>query len=36
MGGGKPVYTEHGPMSWNRASPNTIIKRIVEITCARS
>jgi hypothetical protein len=34
MGQGKLVFSEHGPMSWNTASPNTIIKRIVDIACA--
>jgi hypothetical protein len=34
MGAGKAVLSEHGPMSWNDASPNTVIKRIVDIACA--
>jgi hypothetical protein len=34
MGEGKPVHSEHGPMSWNDASPNTLAKRIVDIACA--
>lgn len=33
MGNGKMVYSEHGPMSWNDASPKTIVKRIVDIAC---
>jgi hypothetical protein len=36
MGEGKFVHSEHGPMSWNYASPNTIAKRIVDVACARS
>lgn len=34
MGEGEPVHSEHGPMSWNDASPNTLAKRIVDIACA--
>jgi hypothetical protein len=34
MGGGNFVHSEHGPMSWNDASPNTIIKRIVDVACS--
>lgn len=33
MGEGKPVHSEYGPMSWNLAQPNTIVKRIVDIAC---
>ena len=33
MGQGKMVHSEHGPMSWNLASPNTIVKRIVDMAC---
>jgi hypothetical protein len=36
MGEGKFVHSEHGPMSWNNASPNTIVKRIVDVACIRS
>lgn len=36
MGLGKFVHSEHGPMSWNVASPGSIIKRIVNIACMRS
>lgn len=36
MGEGKPVHSEHGPMSWNDAAPNTIVKRIVDIACVRA
>jgi hypothetical protein len=35
MGEGKFVHSEHGPMSWNDASPNTIISRIVDVACMR-
>lgn len=35
MGAGRPVYFEHGPMSWNYPPPNTIFKRIMDIACAR-
>lgn len=33
MGEGKFVHSEHGPMSWNYAAPNTLVKRIVDIAC---
>ncbi|WP_394788093.1 surface-adhesin E family protein [Rhodoferax sp.] len=36
MGEGELVHSEHGPMSWNDASPNTIVKRIVDVACAHS
>lgn len=36
MGKGQLVYSEHGPMSWNNASPNTIVHRIVDIACMHS
>jgi hypothetical protein len=36
MGRGASVHSEHGPMSWNNASPGTIVKRIVDIACAHS
>jgi len=36
MGKGPFVHSEHGPMSWNDASPGTIVKRIVDIACAHS
>lgn len=36
MGQGKPVHSEHGPMSWNYASAGTIVKRIVDIACVHS
>lgn len=35
MGQGEPVRFEHGPMSWNRTVPGTIMARVVEIACAR-
>ena len=36
MGKGNFVHSEHGPMSWNPAAPNTIVKRIVDIACTHS
>jgi hypothetical protein len=36
MGKGKAVHSEHGPMSWNAASPNTTSSRIVDVTCANT
>ena len=36
MGQGKMVHSEHGPMSWNLAGPNTIVKRIVDMACVHS
>jgi len=33
MGRGNFVYSEHGPMSWNKAAPKTILRRIVDIAC---
>jgi hypothetical protein len=36
MGQGQFVHSEHGPMSWNQAAPNTIVNRIVDIACTRS
>lgn len=36
MGKGRATHSEHGPMSWNAASPNTTISRIVDITCANT
>jgi hypothetical protein len=36
MGKGNFVHSEHGPMSWNDASPNTIVKRIVDIACTHA
>lgn len=35
MGEGKMVHYEHGPMSWNRVAPNTLVSRIVEVACLR-
>lgn len=35
MGAGKFVHSEHGPMSWNDAPPNTIGSRIVNVACRR-
>lgn len=35
MGEGKLVHSEHGPMSWNHAQPNTVTARIVDVACAR-
>jgi len=34
MGKGEPVHSEHGPMSWNDASPNTLVSRVLDIACA--
>ena len=31
---GQPVRSEYGPLSWNTALPNTILRRIVDIACA--
>jgi hypothetical protein len=33
MGQGNYVHSEHGPMSWNDATPNTISRRIVDVAC---
>lgn len=33
MGAGKPVHFEHGPMSWNFATPNSIAARMVNVAC---
>jgi hypothetical protein len=33
MGAGKLVHYEHGPMSWNFATPHTIASRMVDIAC---
>lgn len=33
MGEGKLVHYEHGPMSWNGATPNTIVSRMVDVAC---
>ena len=33
MGEGKPVHFEHGPMSWNVATPDSIASRMVNIAC---
>lgn len=35
MGGGPAVRSEHGPMSWNHVTPNTIVSRIADVACAR-
>lgn len=34
MGQGPMVHSEHGPMSWNSATPNSTMRRIVDIACA--
>lgn len=36
MGEGELVSSEHGPMSWNYATPNTIARQIVNLACAQS
>jgi hypothetical protein len=36
MGKGRAVHSEHGPMSWNAASPDTTISRIVDVACANT
>ena len=36
MGEGKAIRSEHGPMSWNAATPNTPVSRIVGVACALS
>jgi hypothetical protein len=33
MGVGKLVHAEHGPMSWNAVTPNTVLKRIFDVVC---
>lgn len=33
MGLGRQVHYEHGPMSWNNATPNTIVSRMVDVAC---
>jgi hypothetical protein len=33
MGAGKAVHFEHGPMSWNFATPNSIASRMVNVAC---
>ncbi len=33
MGEGRQVHFEHGPMSWNFATPNSIASRMVNIAC---
>lgn len=35
MGKGPLLRFEHGPMSWNYAEPNTIVRRIVDMACAQ-
>lgn len=34
MGQGPMVHSEHGPMSWDRATPNSTTQRVVDIACA--
>lgn len=34
MGEGAMVHSEHGPMSWNNATANSTMRRIVDIACA--
>ncbi len=36
MGKGPMLHSEHGPMSWNEAPPNSTVGRIVNIACANS
>lgn len=36
MGQGPVLHFEHGPMSWNRVTPNTILSRMVNIACLAS
>lgn len=36
MGLGPALHFEHGPMSWNRVTPNTILSRMVNIACMAS
>ena len=33
MGQGAMVHSEHGPMSWNNATPNSTMRRIVDVAC---
>lgn len=35
MGGGDFVFSEHGPMSWNKVPPDTIMQRLVDVACLR-
>lgn len=35
MGKGRQIRFEHGPMSWNHASPNTVLRQIVDVACAQ-
>jgi hypothetical protein len=34
MGNGPMLHSEHGPMSWNAAPPNSTVSRIVDVACA--
>ena len=36
MGQGPMVHSEHGPMSWNNATPNSTMRRIVDVACANT
>ena len=36
MGKGPMVHSEHGPMSWNAAPPNSTVSRIVDVACANT
>ena len=35
MGKGAVVHSEYGPLSWNFAPPNTVLRRIVDVACAQ-
>ena len=35
MGGGDFVYSEHGPMSWNKVPTDSIMQRLVDVACLR-
>jgi hypothetical protein len=36
MGKGPMLHSEHGPMSWNAAPPNSTVSRIVDVACANT
>lgn len=36
MGKGPMLHSEHGPMSWNGAPPNSTVSRIVDVACANT
>lgn len=35
MGEGRALSSEHGPMSWNLATPNTPVSRVIDVACVR-